>query len=139
MRLLWLLCLCGVFAACSSPKTLRELSDDHYLKIDAAILKNVDDADRSSAMQDIQSKIQERVGRMYDELTDVRDGYVALNRDYDATNAQFDVLRDRMATARDSAAQEMIQLAMKARSVATAEDWAAIARDMGTKDVESQE
>ena len=130
MRSLLLFLLCGVLAACSSSKTLRESSQDHYLKVDAAIRKNVDDPDRAKEMLELQSKVQERTIRMYDDLTDVQDKFVVLNRNYDATHAQFRTLRSRMAAARSSAAQEMIRIAMKARSVATAEDWEGIAKDM---------
>lgn len=101
------------------------------MKVAAAIRKNVDDAERSNAMQEIQSKIHERTMRMYDDLTDVQDEFVALNRDYDATQAQFRTLVNRMAAVRSSAAQEMIRLAMKSRSAATVEDWAAIGKDVG--------
>jgi hypothetical protein len=132
MRPLLLFCLLGMLAACSSskPLTIRESAHQDTERIGDVIRASVPKGDRSDALLQIQSNVEERTVGMFNELEEVRDDWADLNEDYDATIEQFELLTRRAATARRAAEADMIRLAMEARSVATADDWAAMAESL---------
>ena len=68
---------------------------------------------------------------MFSDLGAIKEDWAETNEDYDAKRSQFRVLRNRMAAARLSAAEDLIRLAMDARSAATAQDWTAMSKDLG--------
>ena len=127
---LGLICLVIVGACSSKSLTLREAADQDTQRIGDAIRKNVEDPDRSAALLQVQSRIQVKTTALFDELTEVRSEWADLNENYDATPEDFELLTRQTATARRAAVSDMIRLAMEARSVATAEDWAAMSKTL---------
>jgi len=117
-------------AACASNKEGLEadaLAEAEELQV--LFQDHVKDPDRAAQLQAVQAKVQQTIAAFFKDFGEANGEWLRLNSSYDTDPAAFSSLQGLTAASRGRRAEDLIRLAMEARKIATAEEWAAMNED----------
>ncbi len=101
---------------------LTEFADTENLA--KLVTEIVADEDRQARALELLTELDHTADIYFQQVREVQFAFSRAAVDYDATDEDLEVIASRLQAARDARREDMVALALEARTVLTAEEWA---------------